>query len=38
LAEVGQDPEALIDKVSDATGMTREAVESEIGDLAESLL
>jgi hypothetical protein len=38
LAEVGQDPEALIDKVSEATGMTREAVESEIGDLAESRL
>ena len=38
LEELGQDPEALIDKVSEATGMTREAVEDEIGDLAATLL
>ena len=38
LEELGQDPEALIDKVSEATGMTRMAVEDEIGDLAATVL
>ena len=38
LEEVGQDPEALIDKVSEATGLTREAVQAEIRDVAEALL
>lgn len=38
LEELGQDTEALIDKVSEATGMTRKAVEDEIGDLAATLL
>lgn len=37
LEKVGRDPEALIDQVSEATGQTREAVEAEIGDVAESL-
>ena len=38
LEKVGRDPEALIDQVSEATGQTREAVEAEIRDVAESLL
>ena len=38
LEEVGRDPEALIDKVSEATGQTRDAVEAEIRAVAETLL
>ncbi|MGH8959099.1 MAG: hypothetical protein ACRDVK_10560 [Acidimicrobiia bacterium] len=38
LEEVGKDPEALIHKVSEATGLTRQAVEAEIREVAESLL
>ena len=38
LESVGKDTDALIEKVSDATDQTKEAVAAEIRDVAKSLL